>query len=420
MTTRSSAKDRLPRRRIVSFGLLPVLAGVAPVLVLPVIAARLEKEGWAAIAVGQSVGLVGAILVAFAWPVLGPAAVAGRTSDLQWRELWRSLRVRSALFLLVIVPAWAIAAALSPGPFSDAAGLTAVAFCAYGLASGWFFIGTGQAGGVAAFEAVPRLVGTMAAIPILWFTANPLAYPACILVGSLAGSIGAAWRVSRRTKRSSEDELPKQGASRSLQHLSLTLSGLVTSGYTVGSTAIVSALAPNVWVIAAFAGVFRIQAMARIPAQTIAGALQGWVSEGGTPAKRMRLALAAMVGIGAVVGLSVAVLLPLTLDILFLGSVSATPLASALCGLLVFAHATSLSASVHVLVPAGRVHLISLATVLGSCLGVPLLLWLTPRFGVEGAVVSLLAAEALVVAIELPAALQVISGLFSRQGADDR
>jgi O-antigen/teichoic acid export membrane protein len=388
--------------------------------VIPAIAAQLGEQGWSAIAVGQSVGQVGAILSAFAWPVIGPALVAGRPPEAQWREFSRSMRVRTLLFVISVIPLWWIATTLSPGVHSDAAGLSAIAFCAYGLGPGWYFVGVGQAGGVAAFETIPRLLSTLVAIAILILTGSQLAYPACVLAGSLLGSIAAAWHLRRRRGTADSPELTsKLPKPRSLwTQVSLTASGLVTSGYTVASTAIVSAVAPGVSIVAAFAAVFRVQAMARIPPQTLATSLQGWVAEGRSPSQRMKAALAWMIALGLFGGACVALLLPLILRILFLGAVSTTPFVSLVCGLLVLAYSTSLSTSVHVLIPTGRAHLVAVATVLASCVGVPLLLWLTPAYGVEGAMLALLIAEALVVAIELPATVRIITRVAAEEASE--
>jgi O-antigen/teichoic acid export membrane protein len=411
--------ERLPMRRVAAFGFLPVLAGIAPILVIPAIAAQLGEQGWSAIAVGQSVGQVGAILSAFAWPVVGPALVAGSSPQDQWHEFSRSIRVRTLLFLISALPLWWIATTLSPGVHSAAAGLSAIAFCAYGLGPGWYFVGVGQAGGVAAFETIPRLISTLVAIGLLFLTGSQFAYPACVLAGSLLGSIAAVWHLRRRRLPADDPTPAATPESRSLWgQTSLTASGLITSGYTVASTAIVSAVAPGVSVVAAFAAVFRIQAMARIPAQTLGTSLQGWVAEGRSPSQRMKAALAWMIGLGLVVGTGVALLLPLALQILFLGTVSTTPFVSLLCGLLVLAHATSLSTSIHALIPTGRAHLVSVATVIASFVGVPLLLWLTPAYGVDGAVTALLVAEALVVAIELPVTMKIIAAMAATEARE--
>ncbi len=399
--------ERLPLRRIAAFGFIPALAAIAPVIAIPVIVTQLGAHGWSALAIGQSVGGIAAVVVQFAWPTLGPAAIAGGVPATRWHEFARSLRVRLALFALIAAPAWFVAAALSPGPYASAAGLSAIAFSTYGLTPSWYFVGTGRASGVAAYETLPRLITTLLAIAILAVTASPYIYPICVLVGAAFGLAGA-WIRIRKGTTAGGDAQPWPRASL-MPHASLTLSGLVTSGYSIGSTAIVASVATSVPVVAAFAAVFRIQYLSRTPAMTLTTALQGWVAEGQAKHKRMKTALVTMAFLGVAVGLGISLVLGPVLRILFPGTSAVTPLTSVFCGLAVFAHAISSSTSAHVLIPSGRAHLVSVSTGIAGCLGVPLLLILTPLYGVDGAMAALLAAEALVVVVQLPAALGVVS-----------
>ena len=46
-----------------AFLLIPIVGSLIPLLILPVISKEFGRDGWAAIAIGQSIGAAGAVLM---------------------------------------------------------------------------------------------------------------------------------------------------------------------------------------------------------------------------------------------------------------------------------------------------------------------------------------------------------------------
>ena len=96
----------------------------------------------AAIATGQAVGAVGAVLIACGWIVSGPAAVARVDAVGRRTEYLESLRTR--LVICVPAAACALVAVLVVRTGQDLAALGSVSTATIGLTASWYFAGTGQ------------------------------------------------------------------------------------------------------------------------------------------------------------------------------------------------------------------------------------------------------------------------------------
>ena len=100
-------------KRISAFAGLPLLSSLTPFLLLPYIA-RVGGEGtWNALAVGQAVGSLAAILVALGWTLSGPARVAGTSDPELRRHLYAISLLTRLVAFAVCLPILAVVAALS-------------------------------------------------------------------------------------------------------------------------------------------------------------------------------------------------------------------------------------------------------------------------------------------------------------------
>lgn len=139
------------------FTSMVVLAAVS-VMSIPVLVSIAGVERWAAVAIGQSVGAVAAMAVAFGWPVVGPSRVATADDSAAFLEIYTSLRVR----LLVAPPVVALGsvAVTISSPRNDADALLGFAGAAcIGLTSSWYYIGKRRPLSVLLFDTAPRATG---------------------------------------------------------------------------------------------------------------------------------------------------------------------------------------------------------------------------------------------------------------------
>ncbi len=174
-------------RRIVGFGVVPFLSLVAPFIFLPVLARVATTDAWVAIALGQSVGGVAALVAGFGYPTLAPPIVARASSQERRRLLATSVHVRLPAWFFAAIIAAAVAGLLAPdGNRADATAMAAaMSFAA--LAPTWYWIGVGRALPVLWFEVLPRMAATLAATGILLMGGPVIWYPVLLGVAMVAG-----------------------------------------------------------------------------------------------------------------------------------------------------------------------------------------------------------------------------------------
>lgn len=399
----------IPFGRIVRFAAIPLVAAIAPILILPVISRFLGPEEWAALAVGQSVGQIASGVVLFGWGTIGPTKVAMLPPDRRWISMVSSLRTRIPIFVVCVIVAPLVSLHLVATNSAFIAGLTAIAFCSLGLSPAWYYVGVGSSAGVLLFDTVPRLLSYILAAVLLALTRIDWVYPAAILMGSAVGGI-ASFCVGRLRYPASKGDGVSSVRERAdiPKHALLTTSALVASLYTVGSTAVSSLALSGSAALGLFAAITRLGTMAQSPATTLGTALQGWAVEGENSSSRKQSAMLIMMGEGILVGILVAIGLPYAVNVLFLGTFHVSWLSALFCGVAVACHAMSLGLALLVLIPDGQERAVSWATIVASLVGAPCLLVLPRLFGVDGAVGAVAIAQAVVVIIELPVAFILV------------
>ncbi|WP_300014142.1 hypothetical protein [Pseudonocardia sp.] len=295
-------------RRIGAFGLVPVLAVVTPLVVIPVISRTAGPEGIVATAVGQSVGAVAGIAVALGWPLLGPALVA-RTREPARRAVAYADSIRGRLRVLAVLgPASFLVGYLLVGEYALVAGLSGLAFAGYGLTAAWFYAGTGDARGIVVADTLPRVGATVVAGVALALGAPLGVYP-LLLIAAVVLSLGLNSRRVLGTWR-----VPVRGPAPDLRaQLPATGSRLLHGLYSMGSVSIVAAMAPAA--AFPFAAYNRIQKPALGASAAFSQALVAWL--GADPRARLRGALAVDLAVSVLLGALVYLSLPLLLRILF-------------------------------------------------------------------------------------------------------
>ncbi len=398
-----------PWRALLGFSALPILAAAAPLLILPVLTRTIGAEGWTHVAIGMSVGGAGAIVVNYGWGVVGPAQAAildhaGAT------RLYRTSFFMRAVLSAVVAPVSYVAATLLAHDYSGGAGVMAIAYAVGGLSPAWYLIGRSQPVGVAVWDTVPRLIAALIAVPVLLIFPSALAFAVTTLAiyaaawlwfGGRSMREGGPidWTIERATVG---DAFRKQS--------SLVASSVVAGLYTSLSVALVGLA--NLPAVAGFAAVDRVRAMGKQGEMAVANGFQGWVGSAARGSDRgiarARKALGVTSAAGVVAGALLAYGLPPLAPFLFGGEITVSSYLALFMGLSLVATAISISTTFHVLAPAGKTRVISVATLAGAAVGAPTVLLGAASFGAVGAAAGVFLAEAVVVLVELPVALAIL------------
>jgi hypothetical protein len=384
----------LPIRRLGGFLGLPLISAVAPFLVLPVLLSRVGTAAWVAIAVGQSVGTGAATVVLLGWPIVGPALVAEEPQ--RQRALYtRSVVSRVSVLVLAAPIAMGIAAVLAPAQERGAAAAMALASSLTGLSASWFFVGTGHPGAIARWDTVPKVLATgLAALLVLLLRWTWL-YPAVLAV-TFAGLFLAVsaryWEHAplspyRTTVDVVRDQWTAAGASaQAAVNATLPL-------------ALLAAVAPSA--VAGFAAIERIAKFTTFVLAPVGQAFQGWVAEPAPDqARRRRTALVVTVTAGVLLAAGFLLAAGLLLKLLFASRIEVPHLAIVFEAGAIVGVAFGLTLGFHHLVPLRMTGWLASSTAVGIVVAGAGVLLLAPALGVTGAALSILLAEAAVVATQ--------------------
>ncbi|WP_298461444.1 O-antigen ligase family protein [uncultured Cellulomonas sp.] len=379
---------------------IPALAAATPLLAIPAITATSGSAGWSAVAVGMSVGGGAAVFAELAWGLTGPQLVA-RTPAPQRPRLYLLAGYAKALVLaLLAVPAALVAAVLAPD-HGVAAAVAALSTTAAALSPAWYFLGTGSPRHVLLADSVPRMVAVVAASGALLLGAPLWVSPLGTLVAGLAAPV-LGWRLVDRVPGTSvrvpfaavRDGIRTQRTAMGARALS--------AAYIALPTALVGAVNPAA--VAGFAAVERLARMALAVMQSVPNMFQGWIgAASGRPQEHRRIRVATLVNLTAGVagGVLFAVAGPTVAHVVFTGAVSVPPAPAALGGVLITLTAASRAVGGLGLVRLRRVGWILASATVACVMGIPLVLLGASRSGAEGALWALVAAETLVLTVQV-------------------
>ncbi|MDL5158966.1 lipopolysaccharide biosynthesis protein [Actinomycetospora termitidis] len=398
-------------RRIGGFAAVPFVGAITPLLLLPVIARVTSVEGWAAVALGQSVGAVAMIVVTFGWNLSGPSRTAQADDDGR-RALYReALASRLAAFVVVLPVEAVVAAFLAPEGFRTVAVLMALAVSATGLSPAWYAIGSGQARTLLIYDALPRVAAAVVGAPLLVLGAPLVTYPILLLAASLGTTAVHARKTlgppsvpgARRAMRTVADRA-------TLRILVPDAASEIASGsYSAGAVALVG-LGTGVRELAVFAAGDRLFRLSLYAISSLCNALQGWVAEPvdrATSRHRFRTSLTLHSTVGVVGALLIVGAGPWASGVVF-GADLAVDLPTA-AGFAVAFLMISLETSVgrHYLIPRGYRRTYLAAVTSAVVVGVPALVGFAHLAGAPGGAWAVAAAEGTICLVVLAAAITV-------------
>ncbi|WP_144756142.1 hypothetical protein [Curtobacterium pusillum] len=388
------------------FVAVPALTSLVPLLALPGVTASAGTAGWAAVAIGQSIGAAGAVVTELGWGLTGTVRV-GRQAASAARQLLAWSFATKAIVLVVVAPAAAGAAAL----LAPAYHLEAAAIAGFGALSSvnavWFFIGRGDPTALLLFDALPRtLCGVTAAVLLLggsslWIFVLGVGIPA------MAAPVLAVRAV--RLQRSHLTGMTWRRLLRVIVMQRTALAGRAVSAvYIALPVTLVAAVAPTS-VVASFAGADRLQRMALTGLQAVPNTVQHWV--GSSPGLRERLirarnAALVSVVVGGGVGAVFVLVAPALSRMLLSEDTAVTPSAAMWCaGVITVVSGSRITGSV-ILVVLRRVRFIVISATVGASIGLVAIPLGAQLYGVSGALCGTLLAELGVLGVQVAAAVR--------------
>lgn len=375
MTSSSSgrhAREALTQlaARIISFGSLPILAALSPLVVLPLIARLSTQAEWASLLSAQLVGSFAAVLVTFGWDLRGQARVAMAASQEERHLIFvESLRSRLVLMAVIAPLACVISALISTPNARVTDVLMTLAMTSYGLSIGWYGVGTGQASLVARFEAVPRLIATALAASCIWLTSIVALYPSMLILATVSSLILFSRRQFRGL-RAPNGNLRDLWVSLKSDSTSAYVS-VLGSGYSSSAIPIASVMTLNG--VAGFASIDRVYRYGLLALHALTSGTHAWSLDRGSSAPHIRqvAVLAVHLVVGLTGGLALMLTGPSVTALLFGRELAATGLVSAAIGALFFVECVSSSLVRNLLIPRGRGRAVAFATTAGAVVGLP-------------------------------------------------
>lgn len=284
-------------RRILAFAGIPFLSLVAPFIFLPVLARLASVDVWVAIAVGQSLGGLAALVAGLGYTTLAPPTVARAGQARRRRILATSLHARFPLWLVSAAVVAVVAGIVAPDSARVEAATMAVAMSLAALAPTWFWIGSGRARPIVILEVMPRMAATLAATGILLLDGSPLWYPVLLVVAMAVAPLVVYTRYAR-----DEIRVVDRDDVRTVwrEHPPALVAEVAGGLYNILAVTIVSAVTP-VAAAARFVAGDKAYRIGQYTVSALGNALQGWVVERDEErfVARFRLAVALHVLLGA-------------------------------------------------------------------------------------------------------------------------
>lgn len=380
---------------------LPMISMLLPLLSMPVVTQNFGAAGWSAIAVGISVGSGGAVLVDFAWALLGPQRVASAHEASRAGIYALATRVK-VLVLLAIAPLALGFAALAPSVDHVTTVLVCSAFLLTALNGNWFFIGHGSPMSVLRTDVIPRAMAIVLAVLTMALGGPLQAYGWFLLLAATAsaflGHAVAKVRISDLANVTSLRVRIVFG-----QHREAMWGRAISSLYISLPVTLVAFAAPGA--VHLFAAADSLLKMCTNVLSSIISAFQKYV--GGSSRSDLGLRLRTALVVNTAFGLAAAILIitlgPFVLFQLMSGTLTVGIGITAPVGGIVLVTCISRAVGSLGLVAVGHVTAITVSACVGAAIGVPAVLAGARLQGAELALTGMLLAEVVVMVVQIVA-----------------
>lgn len=371
------------------FFAIPALSAASPLIVIPALTHTYGASGWAAIAIGQSIGMAASAINDLGWGVLGPQRIAG-SSDVERLSIYRAaFAAKLATFLILFFPVIFLALYLAP-QYKAASAILAIAICAGSLSPAWFFIGCNKPRQILLLESVPRMLLLIVAGVAIYFGSSLIVYGMALLVAVLATAFFFVLVFGRAAIPEYEDL--QRGLEETKRQWSITLGRTVSVIYTALPIVLVSVVNPNA--VVGFSAVDRLMRMALSILSGVPSRLQSWVGsvKASETRGRSRQSLLYNFYFGLASGAVFFIAAPIAAPHIFSNAITISYVDSSLAALIIVAICTSRGYGLS-LVAERKSNLLIWVNVGSAAIGILSILILPRFFGIVGALLSVLAAE---------------------------
>lgn len=387
------------------YALSMLLLAVASLVVIPAMIRASGDAAWGAIAVGQSVGAIAAVAVAYGWGLSGPVEVARGSAQQRRTEYLSSVKVRLVLLgpavVVAAVVAWLLAA-VRP----DLAALGAISSSLVGLSANWFFVGLARPYVFLVVETIPRVAGTVVGILLMRGGADALVGLLCQAAGFVGAFIGSTLWICLFVRRAGATAEPTPPLPSMLRARGDGLvSALSSACYVSAPVIIVTAL--GIPGQPMYARVDKLQRQVSISLNPVVTVLQGWVPRG-DPVRRAKQALLGCAVFSLAVGGGVWTFGPVLLDWLGAGGETPSRTIIALMTAFVMLNLMESAVSKAVLATLKRLRAVARATLVGAAVGLPLVAVGSLVKGAEGALIGVVTGLAVRLTWELVVAVRLL------------
>lgn len=389
--------------RVAGFAASMGLLAVASLAAIPAMINASGPTAWGGIALGQSIGAIAAVVVAYGWGLSGPAVIAAADDAGRRAEYTASVRVKRLLFPVAGALAAGLAAVIARDLWLY--GLVgALSATSIGLTANWFFVGLARPYVLLLVETVPRVLGTATGIVAMVLGSGAVLGVACQLAGMLlAFAVSTVWILRNTTASSGPRPTVRQTMLDQRHGLTSTV---VSSAYVSAPLVIVSVLAP--WAQPLYALADKVQRQINVALGPLITVQQGWVPRARGRQLHRRARLVLLVGAVLAVGCGLGVMIagPFLLDWLGGGHVVVPLAVLVLMSAFVTLNVYESTVSKVVLAALGRIPVVSRATLIGATVGLPLVGVGAVWFGAVGALIGVVSGLAVHLVLELVPAIR--------------
>lgn len=388
--------------RLLGFSGLPLFSVLTPFLLLPVLARSTSGSVWSSVAIGQSIGMLGSLVISWGWTLTGPARIARAPINRRASIYVEALIARVMILVIASPLIVGVSMILAPAGERSLAIAMALAVSLNGLSATWYNIGTGHAGNIVIYEAMPRTLATAAAAGILLVTHEAIVYPVFLVIATALGLIVFTRKVAYGHFVSGVRTIDLRRSVRTTASAAVT--EIAGGAYSSGAVALTSVAMPNAQVAVYVSG-DKVYSVGLLAISALSNALQGWVAEvsGIAARRRMRVSVLAHLAVGTMGGILLALLGRSVTSALFGEDLAAPGTTMSLLGAAFLFVSLNTSVGRHMLIPLGRTRAVLASTATGAAIGVPSIVILGSFAGSTGAAAALALSQLTVLLIQMRA-----------------
>jgi O-antigen/teichoic acid export membrane protein len=395
------ARRRGPIAQAALLGATMLANAILALVAIPVVVSVAGAEGWAAIAVGQSVGLIAGVVSAMGWGYSGPTMIARSSASSRKAIFLESVWVRAFTVPSLAAAAAIVSAALSTPDHRIESALAAAGATIAGYTFSWYFVGCSRGDLLFVVDTVPRVGIWTGGLVVTVVTSNPQWYLATQALGYIVASALSTAVIARSLRHVDTRVSLRDGLRSARSQLAASTTVITSTLYMSAPTIVVSALAPTG--LPAYAITDRLTRFALTATAPLMQALQSWVPHAGRgTALRRRMLVAVAVGSisGAIIFAGFALFGSQIAFSLSRGEIEPPlQLLLLLGGAALFSSVSRMTGAV-CLMTLDMKWTVARSALVGAGSGVVLLIALTPAWGAAGAALGVVIAEAIVLSYQ--------------------